>query len=875
MPHILPPTCLRIGGNHRSSDAVIHYNGCLPETERQQFRDSLDPENQQRIGRADAKIADLRSRLETVDHASTAGSRLRDFKRAMAEWRAATGRSHVPAALSPGYSQSQTSRNAALGASRGVDGYIKASVMYFKDGQPYDLPGLPKSFPKQKVPVADLLSEDAAKNPIMQPVEDGILRYFHLAANNLTWIEEAQVQTAESKTETVLQPGYWKGQQNFDADCEVHARHMRPFFSGISVDPLDSEHQSPKSMVLFMPYLHWETDRGRARSAKIIKEARKYNLSSIRHVGDRAKNRLARTETHVTVAPSWESQPQPSTPGQHIDRRRALGHALRCASALLEAMDSHVEEQLTMRYLHAEPPLHPRRTLDQAYYGALRSTGARDRDQVVYRGTTAQPHQCVGAEACPQCKEDSRKTPRILMVDQLWLWCLDEKTIITSFPRRWARNRPDSSAIHKSLRTRLRHARRGEISSAYDLVLMIIDETSRVFFDRTKTDTDQPNLVELFNAAIRDLTYKQTAAFNQFLIYTHLASQDYRRQRYLSSDGSTQNNLLNINPEGELLKEVKDIQDELHIMIRIKKQQQAVVESFAKHIRRALTPLLERSSLHHSQDPDPGGICEEKQRQSAQRTLNKADVLLEDIDERIGELRALQQNAQNTSSALKDLLTLKQQQAGVIEAREAVKQAQLTLKQGQSIMIFTVVTIVFLPLSFCASLRAMLPVSAGVILVSFALAFSRGVLANGAVVLARSAASFAWNMAATWIPVKTGLYLLGREMVIQANRLRDREGTVTGGMKAEVLRREKNLERTRAAAHVRALARQRQTQPAAAAASRGGGMGSDGQAVGTAAVSPCSEHLPSSPSPFMRISSVRSEGMEDVELGERMSRKHN
>jgi hypothetical protein len=44
---------------------------------------------------------------------------------------------------------------------------------------------------------------------------------------------------------------------------------------------------------------------------------------------------------------------------------------------------------------------------------------------------------------------------------------------------------------------------------------------------------------------------------------------------------------------------------------------------------------------------------------------------------------------------LKDLLTLKQQQAGVIEAREAVKQAAETLKQGQSIMLFTLVTIVF------------------------------------------------------------------------------------------------------------------------------------------------------------------------------------
>ena len=53
---------------------------------------------------------------------------------------------------------------------------------------------------------------------------------------------------------------------------------------------------------------------------------------------------------------------------------------------------------------------------------------------------------------------------------------------------------------------------------------------------------------------------------------------------------------------------------------------------------------------------------------------------------------------------LKDLLTLKQQQAGVIEAREAVEQAKRTLRQGRSIMLFTVVTMVFVS-SFGCPLR--------------------------------------------------------------------------------------------------------------------------------------------------------------------------
>jgi hypothetical protein len=102
---------------------------------------------------------------------------------------------------------------------------------------------------------------------------------------------------------------------------------------------------------------------------------------------------------------------------------------------------------------------------------------------------------------------------------------------------------------------RLKNVRQGEIANVYDLALLIVDETSRVFFDRTKTNQRQPNLVELFNGAIRDLTYKQTAAFDQFLIYTHLASREYKRQRYASFDNSNQNNLLNsrlpFTPEAE------------------------------------------------------------------------------------------------------------------------------------------------------------------------------------------------------------------------------------------------------------------------------------------------------------------------------------
>jgi hypothetical protein len=117
--------------------------------------------------------------------------------------------------------------------------------------------------------------------------------------------------------------------------------------------------------------------------------------------------------------------------------------------------------------------------------------------------------------------------------------------------------------------------------------------------------------------------------------------------------------------------------------------------------------------------PGNAQSLQREQLDAAKWTLARADALLKGIQDRISELNTLEDAARNTSAAvsilvsffsdaepydtqLKDLLTLKQQQAGVIEAREAVKQATETLKQGRSIMLFTVVTIVFvrLPLSF-------------------------------------------------------------------------------------------------------------------------------------------------------------------------------
>jgi hypothetical protein len=361
-----------------------------------------------------------------------------------------------------------------------------------------------------------------------------------------------------------------------------------------------------------MPYLHWETDRMRSSIAKTIdieseKQRRKTEEMSMKRRAERRDQRkaLPRGATRVTHSDEDDPAEQLRQHGRHgaklrptkgphdvadivphfvtVERngkdikigengrlkvKTRLGQYFIDAARLFEAMATYRDQQMVEKYLYNEPPLHPRRTLDQAYYWTLKTTVARDRDQVVYRGTNMDLDFChrmqkcetdrnpplslrerlqallppglnelliegnsrndgntkplgerlrallppglnellvdgnaeketkwkwtghfkkTDEDGCKHCRDNIRKISQLVMVDQLWMWVLDEQTIITAFPRRYGFNKNDLSGVHRSIRRRLESARRNQIRSVYDLALIILDECTNTFFDRTKT----------------------------------------------------------------------------------------------------------------------------------------------------------------------------------------------------------------------------------------------------------------------------------------------------------------------------------------------------------------------------------------------------
>lgn len=158
-----------------------------------------------------------------------------------------------------------------------------------------------------------------------------------------------------------------------------------------------------------------------------------------------------------------------------------VGQVLFDAAILYEAMSAYQEKKLIQKYLHKDPPLHPRRTLEQTNEWTLSlSWHASARDQVVHRATRPKQldFQTVDLSS-KEWKGRTRRLSRVMMIDQLWMWIIDEQTIITCFPDHGDRNEYNhmvTPSIHRSIRNTIMKPGRTRFYNVQDLAMVIFGE---------------------------------------------------------------------------------------------------------------------------------------------------------------------------------------------------------------------------------------------------------------------------------------------------------------------------------------------------------------------------------------------------------------
>ncbi|CVK96751.1 uncharacterized protein FMAN_11080 [Fusarium mangiferae] len=349
-------------------------------------------------------------------------------------------------------------------------------------------------------------------------------------------------------------------------------------------------------------------------------------------------------------------------------------------------------------------PLHPRRTLDQSYYYMLPDTSYRDKSQVYSRWSieqrvSDQQHRQRGShlqdilfgvvdsgddlsdfeDRCSLSENSSRRSGvDILMVDQLWLWLIPGKkegdksspdTLITSFP---SSDEPRSPLEPLDERI-IKDPNRSECVSTRELVKSILNGCSQKL---RVSQEESLNAMEAFENAIGNAEEKEAQLFQVFNILSGLLSDLDDKDRLYPQLQKRYLRYLDILKEVQLLTEVKDILDEIKMIEKVVESQRQV-------------------------------LCEYEKDDEPRDGLGVRPQLIPPLLRVQEGFKNMKDRAQAVEKSIERLLDLKQKQANTWEARIAREGAAETAKQGSNLFWFTIVTIIFLPLSFMASFLAL------------------------------------------------------------------------------------------------------------------------------------------------------------------------
>jgi hypothetical protein len=208
----VPDGCLPV-----PHDDLLHFSRCLKFAERDKYVLHASEDLRSQVSHLLSRVQQVRSQLDgradgefwtgqLADHMADFRSKPqpKKFERTLAttlsrlhigsrssEVNVPTTRSSAKTLAPPNIAAVLESAGLPTGLDAKGNTYkgVQAGVVYFKDGEPYSHPKLHGSFPDQSTPLVDLLAKDGDKSMLMEPCEEGVLRWFHIPANNMSWVE--------------------------------------------------------------------------------------------------------------------------------------------------------------------------------------------------------------------------------------------------------------------------------------------------------------------------------------------------------------------------------------------------------------------------------------------------------------------------------------------------------------------------------------------------------------------------------------------------------------------------------------------------------------------------------------------------------------
>ncbi|EPE32023.1 hypothetical protein GLAREA_12105 [Glarea lozoyensis ATCC 20868] len=464
-----------------------------------------------------------------------------------------------------------------------------------------------------------------------------------------------------------------------------------------------------KETMLFMPYLHFETNQGRIGLSNAL--SRMARSLTEKNMGDNPLSLSPQNDAASTVEDFAENDPSDDDSDDDLIKgptekkfeqykekfkqfRRLIKHYQKTTLDSVSQTSAAEDEKLVQAYLASQNHrLHIRRTLDQFYYLGMEDTEDRDTNQVVQR------YALKGLDKIDENQTDLLLQSKLIMVDQLWLWILGKGTVITSFPQGWgqaAGSEDEHVGMLEQIKQYLREPGRDPIRSAEALASVIIKECTQVF-GRFQV-SEKLQFLDFFDSSISDVADRHSRIFAKLgvgwddeddfvetkaISLSNKSKKDKRKEKYKAKKRKMMKKAqLYINEEVELLVEIQDIRDELRIIEMVLEDQYTVLADVENETQQPKS----LTHISRAKFPPVDGKPVDSHVKFNRRSIEHMVL-----------------GARDVYNAIYHLIDLKQKQANITEARYARREANSAAKEGRTILALTIVNMIFLPLSFMTS----------------------------------------------------------------------------------------------------------------------------------------------------------------------------
>ncbi|EXJ84037.1 hypothetical protein A1O3_04704 [Capronia epimyces CBS 606.96] len=242
------------------------------------------------------------------------------------------------------------------------------------------------------------------------------------------------------------------------------------------------------------------------------------------------------------------------------------------------------------------------------------------------------------------------------------------------------------------------------------------DTTSGSYYS-SYSYTDSDSIYGVATKERKEFSETKTKTVDSSKTLHELPKPKPKQKEAQQSENRILNRLFDIQREIALLDEAKDVHDELRMILRIVGEQKQVMEDWSEILTPTASPESRRTGERmRNRHLTGGSIGSDHMMESADgasvsaRRFSPTDVAEEayaTIHSNLKDFTRMLDHVTAAEQGINQLLNLKQKEANALEARFSRKSADAATKQGNTILFFTIVTIIFGSLSFITSFFAL------------------------------------------------------------------------------------------------------------------------------------------------------------------------